>query len=246
MHLEDTTIWQGHSSGRFSIASAWDTFRRRRSTHPYASLAWYTGHVPRFSFIFWLASRGRLSTMDKPHCSYSHRLWTSISSKAGIDSPNLSWDLFLQWASDKFHHKASFHHLLARHAITSATYFIWQERNSRVFKQQRKPVELLINEALMQIRILLLHYEKEIPYKIGRAREWWRGPAFAWATGVGWGLGGPPGGLSFSGRSPSGSGPSGGLFLSGQRFFQSTAQSHSWAGRQAGAGFGGQAICRGF
>ena len=196
MDRADTTKWNGHSNGRFSIASAWNHIRKKKPLNIIANLAWFPDHVPRISFIFWLATRGHLATMDKPHvsnmitsnlcvlcgerpethahlffqCSYSSRVWNAIISKVGIAIPPMRWDCLLQWAASNFHHKGKFDHMLVRHAITSSVYFLWQERNARVFNNKHKEAATLSKEAMMQLRILLLHYKKPIP---ARVKECW-------------------------------------------------------------------------
>ncbi|KAB5534530.1 hypothetical protein DKX38_017616 [Salix brachista] len=195
MDRADTTKWKGHSKGRFSIASAWNHIRKKKPLNIIASLAWFPDHVPRISFIFWLATRGRLATMDKPHvsnmissnlcvlcgerpethahlffqCSYSSRVWTAIISKVGIAIPPMRWDCLLQWAASHFHHKGKFDHMMVRHAITSSVYFLWQERNARVFNNKHKEAATIAKEAMMQLRILLLHFKKAIPSVGGKS-----------------------------------------------------------------------------
>ncbi|KAJ6355713.1 hypothetical protein OIU77_006152 [Salix suchowensis] len=106
-HKEDTVIWQGNISGKFSISSAWEYIHKKKAQSPLADLIWFSGHVPRYAFTLWLASRERLSTMDRPHvqrimsdnvcvlcrespethghlffeCGYSRELWEVIASK---------------------------------------------------------------------------------------------------------------------------------------------------------------------
>ncbi|KAJ6313848.1 hypothetical protein OIU78_017487 [Salix suchowensis] len=149
MDRADTTKWKGHSKGRFSIASTWNHIRKKKPLNIFANLAWFPDHVPRISFIFWLATRGRLATMDKPHvsimitsnlcvlcgerpethahlffqCSYSSRVWNAIISKVGIAIPPLRWDCLLQWVASNFHHKGKFDHIMVRQAITRLDLF---------------------------------------------------------------------------------------------------------------------------
>ncbi|KAJ6393467.1 hypothetical protein OIU77_022841 [Salix suchowensis] len=193
---EDSIVWKGTASGIFSIASAWDFIRCKKDADPYASIIWYPGNVPRFSFIHWLAARGRLATMDLPHvqqlissstcvlcgllpethnhlffeCEYSRLVWGNISSKINIRSPTLNWNLFMQWAATRFKHKSKCSHYIARQAISTSIYVIWQERNSRVFKNQHKAADTLTMEAINIMRILFLHCHKPIP--IALQNEW--------------------------------------------------------------------------
>ncbi|KAJ6989648.1 hypothetical protein NC653_018206 [Populus alba x Populus x berolinensis] len=62
---KDTYTWTGHPSGKFSIASAWELLRARRPINNMHHLLWFAGHIPRHSFILWLACLGRLRTMDR-------------------------------------------------------------------------------------------------------------------------------------------------------------------------------------
>jgi len=64
-HHEDQWVWTGHSSGHFSIRSTWDLLRDKRPLNNIHLLLWFKGHIPRQSFILWLAGLGRLRTMDR-------------------------------------------------------------------------------------------------------------------------------------------------------------------------------------
>jgi hypothetical protein len=61
----DTCIWQGNSSGKFTIDSAWDLLREDRPKDTKYHLIWFPGHTPRHAFILWIASMDRLYTMDR-------------------------------------------------------------------------------------------------------------------------------------------------------------------------------------
>ncbi|KAJ6360262.1 hypothetical protein OIU77_004296 [Salix suchowensis] len=73
VHRLDRLVWAGHHSGNFNIASAWDFIRRKRQTHPYACITRFPGHIPSHAFILWLAMRGRLATMNRPHVQRKER-----------------------------------------------------------------------------------------------------------------------------------------------------------------------------
>ncbi|KAJ6752502.1 hypothetical protein OIU85_002875 [Salix viminalis] len=241
MDRADSTKWKGHSKGRFSIASAWNHIRKKKPLNIFANLAWFPDHVPRISFIFWLATRGRLATMDKPHvsimitsnlcvlcgerpethahlffqCSYSSRVWNAIISKVGIAIPPMRWDCLLQWVASNFHHKGKFDHMMVRQAITSSVYFLWQERNARVFNNKHKEAATISKEAMMQLRILLLHYKKPIPSVKGKSGGLFLflvgffSEIFFWGRGylLGWGVPSARFGLSLAGPSGLSLGP---------------------------------------
>ncbi|KAJ6925336.1 hypothetical protein NC651_009874 [Populus alba x Populus x berolinensis] len=117
----DHCLWKGHSSGNFSINSAWESLRDRRPENTIHKVLWFKGHIPRQSFIQWLASLGRLHTMDRLQsngiirnatcifyglqtathehlffeCQFSRIVWQTINAKAIIHWPYLPWQNLL-------------------------------------------------------------------------------------------------------------------------------------------------------
>lgn len=194
---EDKIIWSTHASGNFSIASAWNILRKTNGVFNLHGLIWYHGHVPRYSWTLWLASMGRLSTMDRPimgnftgtrmfvlcaleteshdhlffKCRYTDSFWTRLTSHANHQWPSTNWADILRWARKKFNKKKRFNSILAKHTLATSIYFIWTERNLRIFQAKNKPVEVLLHEAIIQIRLLLMQYKGHIP---DYARVKWR------------------------------------------------------------------------
>ncbi|KAJ0008203.1 hypothetical protein Pint_30736 [Pistacia integerrima] len=113
----DHIVWKGHPSGRFSIDSAWNVLRDKRDVNSIHHLLWFPGHIPRHSFILWLASLGRLHTMDRlsshgvitssrcvlcrsatethDHlffkCDFSSYVWQEVTTRTLSTWPTLSW-----------------------------------------------------------------------------------------------------------------------------------------------------------
>jgi hypothetical protein len=107
---DDYCEWKGHPSGNFSIKSAWDFLREKRPVNNMHQLLWFKGHIPRQSFILWLAGLGRLRTMDRLHsagiitnaacsfcgthteshehlffeCQTSQTVWQTVNARANI------------------------------------------------------------------------------------------------------------------------------------------------------------------
>ncbi|KAB5541855.1 hypothetical protein DKX38_014829 [Salix brachista] len=189
IHENDSIVWKGHASGKFSVDSAWNLVRKKKPLNPLHGLIWYTGNVPRYAMNLWLASLGRLSTMDRPHmakvadtnqcslcgvaleshshlffqCSYSARVWKTITGHTTMYWPNLHWEHLLNWAAIQFSKRKGFTSILMRHSVAIAVYFIWTERNCRVFQGDQKPASVLAHEAIMQLRLLLMNYKGAIP-----------------------------------------------------------------------------------
>lgn len=191
-HEDDHIEWKGTTFGKFTIASAWNMVRKKKTTHHLHGLIWYPGNVPRYSLTLWLASLGRLSTMDRPHmggiegsrqctlcatdeenhdhlffyCPYTTTVWNNLTTLANIQWPRQSWANMLRWAGISFSKRQGFHNLLARNILATTTYFIWTERNRRIFQNKEKPAGTLSHEVITQIRLLLLNFKGHIPSNV--------------------------------------------------------------------------------
>ncbi|KAJ6407013.1 hypothetical protein OIU84_010517 [Salix udensis] len=156
--LQDTYKWNGNSTGKFSIRSVWHQLRPINPKVAGASLLWHAWHIPRFSFILWLAARGRLRTMDRLHgnsqrvcvlcnghdenhdhlffgCSFSSSIWLDISSRAQIVWQAGNWSQAWQDIAVRCSNKNNPRHRLVGLALASSIYHIWKERNKRIFDQ---------------------------------------------------------------------------------------------------------------
>nr|TKS12186.1 hypothetical protein D5086_0000065860 [Populus alba] len=181
-HQPDTCNWKGLPTGKFSIDSAWELLRDTRPINSIFHLIWFPDHIPRHAFILWIASMGRLHTKDRllsfhvissatcslcglqdethEHlffkCSYSNTVWSSLCRKSLLNWPNISWQGLLLWAATRLKNNKSFSHLLARQILSSTVYFVWYERNNRIFNQAFKSPQELIGEIFEAIRSVLL------------------------------------------------------------------------------------------
>ena len=191
IHTEDHCVWTGHTSGTFTIASAWELLREKRPINNLHHLLWFPGHIPRQSFIMWLACLGRLQTMDRLNsvgiidnnicilcghhtethehlffkCTTSHLIWQTVNAKANMQWPIYPWQHLIRWASSTYQKKNTITHLIPRLLLSSTVYFIWHERNNRVFNNtfQSPPS---IAEAIFQhvrLHITTMEHKDSIP-----------------------------------------------------------------------------------
>ena len=176
---QDKVLWDGASN--FSIKRVWNSIRSPSQRVDWSHLVWFKYHVPRHSFILWLAIKGRLSTQDRllsfgildhmscflcqgpsedhSHlffsCPFSLRVWHSIASKCDLDHYPSSWERLRQWLS-KILKRPSFQSSVCRLAFGASVYFIWHERNAR--KHGRPPTDEngIIIKIMDSVRIKLV------------------------------------------------------------------------------------------
>ena len=150
-------------------------------------LLWFPGHIPKHSFILWLASLHRLHTMDRLQrhgviaspecvlcgsaaethdhlffdCSFSSTVWRDITAKTLMTWPPFSWGSLIQWASLHLRCRRDFRQVLARLVLSATVYFLWYERNNRVFHQRRRFRWEIIAEIYDYVRSRLLDLEDQ-------------------------------------------------------------------------------------
>ncbi|KAI8529978.1 hypothetical protein RHMOL_Rhmol11G0017900 [Rhododendron molle] len=61
----DQTWWTLNSNGQFTIASLWDKLRTSFLRVLWHKVVWFPAHIPKCSFVTWLAILNRLSTADR-------------------------------------------------------------------------------------------------------------------------------------------------------------------------------------
>lgn len=159
---EDAINWSVGDVGSFSTKSARNLARTPKAKVKEIMLCWKPHAVPKCSFISWLIFKKRLPTLDKlkswniqltnwcclcrmeeesiDHllvgCSYSKTVWDSVRAMAKI-SPILATsveDLFKK-ASLLFRDNSE-EARKGRLCFNLTLYYLWLERNARIFKEE--------------------------------------------------------------------------------------------------------------
>ncbi|KAJ9567950.1 hypothetical protein OSB04_003916 [Centaurea solstitialis] len=167
----DRILWLNnhHQPRNFSVSEVWHVFFGVHEKVPWYNLCWFKGHVPKHSFCFWLAVLDRLPTQQRMvswstsesnlicslctetmdsrdhlffHCPYSAAVWNRIKPLIG-SSQSGDWSIILndlirrQWHPGDSRKKCLF---------VGAVYYIWQERNRRLFTGNKREVDHLVKE----------------------------------------------------------------------------------------------------
>lgn len=148
---DDTIIWSPNELKGFSIQTAWQSIRTKGQRQRWNKLIWQAPLIPRYCFVTWLASKGRLDTQDRikkwgisfPNrcvlcknqeemldhcfmdCNFSTHLWTEAMALNGISVHGSATTI--QWLSqtyDIFKGK-SLEAKRGRLRVNSTIYHIW-------------------------------------------------------------------------------------------------------------------------
>ncbi|XP_022040692.1 uncharacterized protein LOC110943249 [Helianthus annuus] len=176
----------GNTMLEVSASNMWQTVRHNEAEVDWSKLVWCAKCIPRHAFLMWLIMRKKLLTQDiilqwdlsrrknmnmmccllcyENHdshnhlffeCKYSSKIWSTVRQKVGMEDVDPKWDDVVGWLLMRVNSKAAGMYV-SRILVAATAYFIWQERNSRLFKNQLRPPEQLCQVILDTVRYKLM------------------------------------------------------------------------------------------
>ncbi|XP_071729356.1 uncharacterized protein [Rutidosis leptorrhynchoides] len=164
----------------YCTSTVWKDMRPNVPKINWHHMVWFPQVTLKHAFIIWLALKGRLSTQDRlmlwypqetfkcslcgqcedshSHlffkCDFSSQLWEKtkqmlVYKGRSNDLQSIISDL-IQYTSIK-----DIRNVLNKIAIAAAVYYVWMERNNRLFKNVRKSVDAVYAELRSFIRMKL-------------------------------------------------------------------------------------------
>ncbi|XP_020880631.1 uncharacterized protein LOC110228240 [Arabidopsis lyrata subsp. lyrata] len=188
---QDIYLWRrvsGSFAEFFSSKETWEQLRTHSPLVSWSKVVWFKEAVPRFSFITWLAFKGRLPTkyrlrgwgLNIPaacvlcsnglethnhlffECPYLATVWHAFASRILINPPSTiasisSWILQAQAPAQS-------HAIITiKLLLQSACYFIWRERNARIFTSIISPSSTVQASLDRSIRDRFLSFPGVLP-----------------------------------------------------------------------------------
>ncbi|GJU89779.1 hypothetical protein Tco_1302202 [Tanacetum coccineum] len=152
----------------FSVATAWESIRPRSPSVSWYKLVWYPQNIPRHAILLWLAIKQKLKTQDRLkqwdvgsnvdltllrcplcklqpdtydhlffECSFSTQVWNRLKPYVRISNFPSSLSRIVIFL-DSLATKKSTRAVIVKQVLAASCYFIWQERNNRLFAQQSR------------------------------------------------------------------------------------------------------------
>nr|GEU83193.1 hypothetical protein [Tanacetum cinerariifolium] len=181
--VNDCIIWKDNSgkSMKFSIRSVWEKFKERKPEVSWYKVVWYPQCNPRHAFIVWLAMHRRLATQDRimvwnktsnllcplckkendshEHlffkCPYSKDIWSKVKYKMRRRNWSNEWEKVASTIA-KGGCKSTIESVLDRMVLATMIYFIWNERNKRIFAQEQRNCQDILNGIVESIKMQLM------------------------------------------------------------------------------------------
>nr|XP_043611868.1 uncharacterized protein LOC122583539 [Erigeron canadensis] len=190
----------------FSSSSVWDTLRKRGELIPWVNMVWFPHAIPRHAFHIWLIFKRKLKTHDKMkvwdagsatnlnllccslckkgpdshdhlffECSYSLQVWYSIRHLANMQHISERWDDITAWLIPISTSKSGYS-VTGRLLVAALAYYIWQERNNRMFTNLERTPGQLKEAVESTVRLKLASMKFKQSQKTLRLLELWKLP----------------------------------------------------------------------
>ncbi|XP_026383568.1 uncharacterized protein LOC113279071 [Papaver somniferum] len=181
----DQIFWKLGATYNFSMKATYIAITDHLPSPIWKHLVWFKNHIPRHSFITWLALLKRLKTRSKlckwgtisdptcilcgnaeesenhlfHECYFSSEIWRSLLLKMriikGLES---SWDEEVNWCAQAFT-GSSCMVMIKKMVLNSFVYQIWRECNNRIFRTQNGSQEQVSVLIIQEVRFKNVSYE---------------------------------------------------------------------------------------
>nr|GEV36282.1 hypothetical protein [Tanacetum cinerariifolium] len=167
----------------FSVSAVWHVIRPKGDVVLWYHCVWFTGCIPRHAFNMLLIMKRRLKTQDmlrawdnvdvanvscalcelqadsRDHlffeCIFSTQVWRKVRVMAGLPSANHSMDSIIHDILP-FANRKNSKSVCSKLVLAASAYFIWQERNNRLFRNERRSVDQVAECILNSVRLKLI------------------------------------------------------------------------------------------
>ncbi|GJZ77252.1 reverse transcriptase domain, reverse transcriptase zinc-binding domain protein [Tanacetum coccineum] len=136
----------------FYVASVWDNIRPRGTSVDGHDVVWFTCCIPRHAFNLWLFIKRKLKTQDLLR---HWDVWDHMKIYDGLPSVVASLDSIVTYLIP-ISQKRFARIVIAKLVLAASCYFIWHERNCRLFKNQKRSQDQIIEVIKCNVRLKLV------------------------------------------------------------------------------------------
>ncbi|GJR07706.1 putative RNA-directed DNA polymerase [Tanacetum coccineum] len=170
----------------FSVATVWDSIRPRSIEVDWFHVVWFSHHIPRYAIHLWLVIKRKLKTHDllrpwdlcnnhymnqlvcplcevQPDshdhlffgCRFSSWVWDNLKPLLCIPNVPSALDDIVAFLIPVAKMK-SIRSVVCKLVFSAACYFLWQERNYRIFKKKKRSKDKILELIKSNVRLKLL------------------------------------------------------------------------------------------
>ena len=181
--MKDQMIWRcgDGKEDKFSVKQTYADLQGVVEQVEWYKIVWFTQNIPKHSFILWMAILNKLTTQDKIRkwgsydlmvcplcysdmdshqhlffqCDYAKQFWSRVKAKMGIQCDDMEWKDLVNWYT-RLYNGNTIGSVTRRIGLAACVYFIWQERNWRLFREQKRSISELYEQFYEIVRMRLL------------------------------------------------------------------------------------------
>nr|XP_043625498.1 uncharacterized protein LOC122596919 [Erigeron canadensis] len=197
---KDKVVWVNRNMQQveFSTTQAWQDLRCNWPTVEWKDVVWFKQLVPRHAFMLWLALQEKLMTQDRiarwkqismqcslcrngieshKHlffkCKFTEEIWNRLSSlrwnmKDHTDLQDIVQEIKVSRGRNNFGV------VVNKLILAAAIYYIWQERNHRIFQDKERNEEAISNIIKESVRIQLISIRVRKTKNVIKISDQWK------------------------------------------------------------------------
>nr|GEU37912.1 hypothetical protein [Tanacetum cinerariifolium] len=152
----DVLEWRNSdgSFDTFSVQRVWETIRPRDNEVPWYDLVWFSSCIPRHAVHMWLIMKKRSKTQDALS-SWDVVAGLMVVCPLCLSASGSSLDSIVSILMPVAKQK-SFKSCIGKLTLAVAAYFVWQQRNLRLFKNSKRSIQEVVDCVMSSVRLELL------------------------------------------------------------------------------------------
>lgn len=198
---EDITKWKDLNGNLvdFSTKQVWDVFRLQNAEVRWNKVVWFSQCNLRYAFVLWMAIRGRLQTQDMlmkwnnnqnmncplcdlvndSHnqlffdCEFSKEIWDSLMDKLEERRMPFIWEDIIEYFSDRPCNN-SIGSVMRRITLATTVYYIWKERNARLFRGEKHTKVVVLKNVVENIKLQMLSLKTKKSCNVEKMAKKWQ------------------------------------------------------------------------
>ncbi|XP_071739438.1 uncharacterized protein [Rutidosis leptorrhynchoides] len=170
---------------QFSSQVAWESLRPKAPLVSWFSLIWFPQGVSRQAFIMWLLVKEKLKTQDKLkawdvgssrhlndscalcktqqdshdhlffECPFSMQVWSRVQQNIPLQILSYKWREIMDLLSEVADRQVA-RVVVSKLLLSASVYFLWQERNARLFKSETRSPDQIFKIIFSSTRLKLM------------------------------------------------------------------------------------------
>ncbi|GJW62043.1 putative RNA-directed DNA polymerase [Tanacetum coccineum] len=168
----------------YSVAAVWECIRPRNNEIDWFNVVWFNHQIPRHAIHLWLVIKRKLKTQDtlrhwdvstnlnslqcplcdlQPdthehlffECRFSFQVWECVKSLTSINGIPSALNYIVDFIIPLAHRKSA-RSVTLKLVFAAACYFLWQERNNRLFKKTKRTQDQICGLIKDTVRLKLM------------------------------------------------------------------------------------------